>query len=108
MTNNPSFASFKRSYRPWGQVRRRNMVSRVLHIISMTALGLALLAGLAFLVVFAASLAVVGSVAVALMALAAFVTRKPVRIFVRGGEKTKDDGKGLYEARKTGSTWSVY
>lgn len=84
------------------------MVSRVLHIIAMTALGLAVLAGLAFLVIFAASVAVIGSAAVALMALAAFVTRKPVRVFVRGREKAKDDGKGLYEARKTGSTWSVY
>lgn len=108
MTNNPSFVSFKRTYRPWGQVRRRNTVSRVLHILSMTALGLAVLAGLALLVVFAASVAVVGAAAVALMALAAFVTRKPVRIFVRGREKTKDNGKGLYEARKSGSTWSVY
>jgi len=108
MTNNPSFASFKRSYQPWGQVRRRNMVSRVLHIVSMTALGLALLAGIALLVVFAASVAVVGAAALALMALAAFVTRKPVRVFVRGQDKPKDDGKGIYEARKSGSTWSVY
>ena len=38
---------------------------------------------------------VIGAAAVALMALAAFVTRKPVRIFVRGREKAKDDGKGL-------------
>lgn len=84
------------------------MVSRVLHILSMTALGLAVLAGLALLVVFAASVAVVGAAALALMALAAFVTRKPVRIFVRGSNKPADNGKGVYEARKSGSTWSVY
>ena len=46
------------------------MVSRVLHIVSMTALGLAVLAGIALVVVFAASVAVVGAAALALMALA--------------------------------------
>lgn len=83
------------------------MVSRVLHVLFMTALGLAVLAGLALLVVFAASVAVVGAVAVGLMAVAALITRKPVRISIRS-RKPHDDGKGVYEARKSGSTWSVY
>ncbi len=99
-----SFASLKRNYRPWGQVRRKNLMTRILHILSMSILGLAVLAALALLAVFAASLAVVGVAALALFTLGAFIARKPARIFVRA----RDDGKGVYEARKKGSTWSVY
>ncbi len=105
MTNKPSFASFKLSYRPWGQVRRRNLTSRILYVASMSVLGLGILAGLALLFVFAASVAVVGVVAGGLLALAAFLVRTPARIFVRA---QRDNGKGLYEARKRGSSWRVY
>ncbi len=107
MTKDPSFAFSARTYRPWGQVRRQNLISRVLYVASMTVLGLAVLAGLALLIVFAASIAVFGVVALALTALATFLVRKPARIFVRSRERT-DNGKGVYEARKKGSTWSVY
>jgi hypothetical protein len=99
-----SFASFNRSYRPWGQVRRKNLMSRLVHILSMTILGVVTLAALALVVVFAASVAVVVVAAVVLLTLGAFLARKPARIFVRA----RDDGKGVYEARKKGSTWSVY
>lgn len=104
MTKNPSFASFKRTYRPWGQVRRKNLAARAIYTLSMMAIGLAALAGLALLAIFAASVVVFGIVVLALTALAAFLLRTPARIFVR----TRDDGKGVYEARKKGSTWSVY
>ena len=101
--------SFAGSYKPWGSVRRRNLIARVLHTAAMTVLGLAVIAGLILLVVFAASLAVIGVAALSLMALAALVMRKPVRIFVRSERPqmpTKADG--LFEAHKKGSTWIVY
>ncbi len=100
------FASYARTYRPWGQVRRQNLIGRIVHGMLMTALGLGVLAALALLFVFAASVVVVvGVVALALVAVAAFLRRTPVRIFVRSGQPT---GKGVYEARKKGSTWIVY
>jgi len=105
MTNKPPFASLKLSYRPWGQVRRRNLMARILYVVSMSLLGLGILAGLALLFVFAASLAVIGVVAGGLLALAGCVFRKPAHISVHA---KRDDGKGVYEARKHGSSWRVY
>jgi len=99
------FAPYARTYRPWGQVRRQNLIGRVVHGTLMTALGLAVLAALALLFVFAASVAVVGVVALGLMTVAALIRRSPVRIFVRSG---RPESKGVYEARKKGSTWIVY
>lgn len=108
MTNKP-FASLKLSYRPWGQVRRRNLMSRILYIASMSVLGLGILAGLALLFVFAASVAVIGVIAGGLLALAAFLFRTPARIFVRSHhDNCRDGGKGVYEAHKRGSSWRVY
>ena len=109
MTNKPSFASFSRTYRPWGQVRRKNLVSRILYVTAMTLLGLAMLAGLGLLVVFAASVVAVAVVGLGLMGVAAFLLRTPAKIFVRS-QRDNDAarGKGVYEARKKGSTWSVY
>ena len=89
-----------RAYRPWGQVRRKNLISRVLYGVTMTLVGLAVLAALAVLVVFAASVVVAGVVAFALMAVAAAFTRKPAKVAVRTD--------GVMEARKKGSTWTVY
>ncbi|MDI7773760.1 hypothetical protein [Asticcacaulis sp. EMRT-3] len=100
-------ATFSGQYRPWGNMRQRNLVSRVLYGMAMTALGLAALAASVLLVIFAASVAVAGAVGLGLMGLMAFVSRKPVRVTVRGRHKT-DNGKGVYVARKTGSTWQVY
>ncbi len=109
MTKQTPFASFSRTYRPWGQVRRKNLVSRVVYVLSMSMLGLGLLAGLALLFVFAASVAVVGVASIALITLATFVVRTPAKIFVRAQrDKVQSGGKGVYEARKKGSTWSVY
>ncbi|WP_443749581.1 hypothetical protein [Asticcacaulis solisilvae] len=109
MTNKPSFASLKLSYRPWGQVRRRNLTSRILYVASMSLLGLGILAGLALLFVFAASVAVVGVIAGGLLALASCLFRTPARIFVRSQrDNRRDNGKGVYEARKQGSGWRVY
>jgi len=96
-------ASFGRSYRPWGQVKRKNLISRIVYAMIMTAVGLAVLAGLALLFIFAASVAVAAVVAFGLMGLAALFTRKPSQVRVRS-----DDGKGVYEARQRGSTWTVY
>ncbi len=107
MTKDPSFMFSARTYRPWGQVRRQNLISRVLYVASMMILGLAVLTGLAFLIIFAASVAVFGVLALALTALATFLIRKPARIFVRSREQA-NSGRGVYEARKKGSTWSVY
>lgn len=105
MTDQDSrFASYARTYRPWGQVRRQNLIGRIVHGMIMTAIGLAVLAALALLFIFAASVAVVGVVALALMAVAAFVRRTPSKIFVRADHSAK----GVYEARKKGSTWIVY
>ncbi|MBW8881218.1 MAG: hypothetical protein JF615_07290 [Asticcacaulis sp.] len=104
MTYKP-FASLKLSYRPWGPVRRRNLISRILFVASMSLLGLGILVGLALLFVFAASVAVIGVVAGGLLALAAFLVRTPARIFIRSHH---DNGKGVYEARKRGSGWRVY
>jgi hypothetical protein len=105
-------ASHARAYRPWGQVRRQNLIGRIVHGMIMTALGLAALAGLALLFVFAASVAVVGVVALALVATAAFLRGTPARIFVRAERDAPGRGKsqaaGVFEARKKGSTWIVY
>lgn len=92
-----------RSYRPWGRMRRKNLLSRIVYGMVMTAAGLALVAALILAAVFAASLLVVGAAAIAVMALAAVLRRKPVRIFVRA-----QDPKGVMEARRDGSTWTVY
>ncbi|MGZ3306144.1 MAG: hypothetical protein ACXU8U_09825 [Asticcacaulis sp.] len=101
-----SFASFSRTYRPWGQVRRQNLIARIVHGMMMTALGLGVMAALVLLFIFAASVAVVGVVALGLIAAAAFLRRTPAKIFVR--ETEAKAGKGLYEARRKGSTWVVY
>ncbi|ESQ86214.1 hypothetical protein AEAC466_03190 [Asticcacaulis sp. AC466] len=98
-----SFARFTRSYQPWGQVRRKNLIARVVTGLAMVLAGVAVMAALALLVVFAASVAVVGALVVGGMALMAFLTRKPAKVHLR-----TDDGKGVYEARKHGSTWTVY
>lgn len=89
----------------WGQVRRKNLISRLVHGVIMTAVGLAALAGLALAVVFAASVALLGVIGVALMGLMALIRRTPVRVFVKA-EKPK--ANGVFEARKSGSTWIVY
>jgi len=98
-----SFARFARSYKPWGEVRRKNLIARVVYALAMTVAGLAALAGLALLFVFAASVAVVGALVVGGMALMALITRKPAKVNIKA-----DDGKGIYEARKQGTTWTVY
>lgn len=103
--HNSRFESYSRTYRPWGQVRRQNLIGRIVHGILMTALGLGVLGAVALLFVFAASVAVVGIVTLGLLAAAAFVRRTPAKIFVRSG---RPNGKGVYEARKKGSTWVVY
>jgi len=89
----------------WGQVRRKNLIARLVHGVMMTGVGLAALAGLALAVVFAASVALLGVIGVALMGLMAVIRRAPVRVFVKA-EKPKADG--IFEARKSGSTWIVY
>jgi hypothetical protein len=98
-----SFARFARSYKPWGEVRRKNLIARVVTGVAMTLAGLAVVAGLAVLALFAASVAVVGAAVVGVMGLMALVTRKPSKVRIHA-----DDGKGVYEARKDGSTWTVY
>ncbi|MBW8881915.1 MAG: hypothetical protein JF615_11010 [Asticcacaulis sp.] len=89
-----------RAYRPWGQVRRKNLISRILYAVVMTVVGLAVLAALAVLFLFAASVAVAGVIAFALMAVMAAFTRKPAKVAIRSD--------GVMEARKKGSTWTVY
>ncbi len=98
-----SFVRFARSYKPWGEVRRKNLIARVVTGVAMAIAGLTVLAGLALLVVFAASVAVVGAAVIGTMGLMTLVTRKPARVRIHA-----DDGKGVYEARKDGSTWTVY
>ena len=98
-----SFARFARSYKPWGEIRRKNLIARVVTGLAMTVAGLAVAAGVALLVVFAASVAVVGAVVIGVLGLMALVTRKPAKVRIH-----TDDGKGIYEARKQGSTWTVY
>ena len=95
--------SFSRSYRPWGQVRRRNLISRVLYGMVMTVIGLGVIAALVLLAIFASAVVAVSAAAFAVMAVVAAVRRKPVRIFVRS-----EDPKGVFKARKQGSTWTVY
>ncbi|MFT4074106.1 MAG: hypothetical protein QM647_01150 [Asticcacaulis sp.] len=97
-------ASFVRSaYKPWGEVRRKNMIARLLSSLMMTLIGLAVVAGLAVLALFAASVAMIGAAVVGVMGLTAFLTRKPAKVRIHA-----EDGKGVYEARKNGSTWTVY
>ncbi len=89
----------------WGQIRRKNLIARVMHGAVMALVGLAALAGLALAVVFAASVAVLGVAGVAMMGLMTLIRRAPVRVFVKA-EKPK--ANGVFEARKSGSTWIVY
>ncbi len=93
------------SYRPWGQVRRKSFIARLMYTAMMTVLGLAVLAAAVLLIVFAASVAVVVGLGLGLLALTAMVTRKTANIHVR---TEKPDAKGLFVARKSGSTWTVY
>lgn len=97
-------ASFVRSaYKPWGEVRRKNLIARLVTGMVTTLAGLAVVAGLALVALFAASVAMVGAAVIGVMGLTAFVTRKPAKVRIHA-----EDGKGVYEARKTGSTWTVY
>jgi hypothetical protein len=105
-TSFAAFGAFSGKSHPWGLLRRRNLVSRALYAISMTVLGLAALAGVILLVVFAASVALAAAVAVGLFGLYAAFTRKPAHVRVHTQEQAS--GKGVYEARKSGSTWTVY
>ncbi len=93
--------SFSRSYRPWGQVRRKNMIARVLYAMLMTVAGLGILAGLVLLAIFASAALVVAVAAFAVMGAVATLRRKPARVFVRTDDK-------IMEARKSGTTWTVY
>ena len=86
-------------------MRRKNLIARVVYGVVMTAVGLAVLAGLALLVVFAASVVAVSVVALGLMAVMATLTRKPVKVTIRDNDIKAD---GVLEARKKGSTWEVY
>ena len=86
-----------------GEVRRKNLIARVVTSVAMTLLGLAVVAGLAVLAIFAASVAVVGAAVIGVMGLTAFLTRRQAKVRIHA-----EDGKGVYEARKTGSTWTVY
>jgi hypothetical protein len=104
MTKRDAFSvRFARNYQPWGEVRRKNLIARVVTGVAMAVAGLAVLAGLALLVVFAASVAVVGAAVIGMMGLMALLTRKPAKVRIHA-----EDGKGVYEARKQGSTWTVY
>jgi len=106
MTDHSASSAFFGSYRPWGHVRRRNLMARVFHVAVMAVLGVAVIAGLVLLAIFAASLAVVAMVALALVGAYAALTRKPAHVRVQVREQTS--GKGVYIARKQGSTWTVY
>ena len=89
-----------RTYRPWGQVRRQNLMARLVYGMVMTVVGLAILAATIVLFLFAASVVAASIVAFALMAVMAVFTRKPAKIAVRSDN--------VIDARKKGSTWTVY
>ena len=91
-----AFVRFDRGYKPWGDVRRKNLIARIFTNVMMTLAGLAVVAGLAVLALFAASVAVVGAVVIGVMGLTAFLTRRHAKISIKA-----DDGKGVYEARPT-------
>ena len=74
------------AYRPWGHVRRRNLIGRVLYAVSMAVLGLGALAGVALLAVFAASVALAVSFAVAVVGFYATLRHKPAHVRVRASE----------------------
>jgi hypothetical protein len=101
----PSF-SFSGAYHPWAAVRSRNLVARLLRAVMMTVMGVAVIAGLVLLMVFAASVAVAALVAMALVGVYAAITRRPAHVRVHARDQS--DGKGVYVARKSGSTWTVY
>ena len=75
------------AYRPWGHVRRRNLIGRVLYAVSMAVLGLGALAGVALLAVFAASVALAVSFAVAVVGFYATLRHKPAHVRVRASEQ---------------------
>lgn len=104
---NTSYA-FSGSYRPWGHVRRRNTMARVIHTVLMSVLGLAVLAGLVLLAVFASAIAVVAIAALSLAGVCAALMRRPAQVHVSTQDQNQKMGKGIYVARKSGSTWTVY
>jgi threonine/homoserine/homoserine lactone efflux protein len=100
----------RRQYRPWGQVRRRNLFARMRHLLFMTFLGLASMALISLIAVFAASVVVIGMIGCAGIALLTYLFKG----FVRAPAKTRAEGdakaqaKGVFTARKVGNTWVSY
>jgi len=82
-------------------------MAKLKDMIMMTLIGLVSLAGVVLAVIFAGILAALAAIGVGLMALTAFITRKPIRVSVRA-EKDQPRKDGVLEARKNGSTWEVY
>jgi hypothetical protein len=101
---------YHRQYRPWGQVRRRNLFARMRHILLMTLLGLGSMALISLIAVFAASVVFIGAVAFATVALMTYLlkgfVRAPAKARAEGDAKTQ--AKGVFTARKVGNTWVSY
>jgi hypothetical protein len=101
---------YNRQYRPWGQVRRRNLFARMRHILLMTVLGLASMALISLIAVFAASVVVIGFVVCAAIAVMTYLlkgfVRAPAKARMEGDAKTQ--AKGVFTARKVGNTWVSY
>lgn len=98
-------ARYSPQYRAWGDVRRKNFLGRLKHVVLMTLLGLASLAAMALMALFAASVAVIGAligaVGFLMISVWAFFNPKAVKVTI----KTDD---GVIEARKVGNRWMPY
>ena len=97
--------SSQRAYRPWGQIRRRKLLSKVRHFSVMMALGIAVLALLALAVVFAASFLLVAIVVTCGLALFSYIIRSlaPVQV-----QTSRDQDGPVILTRKQGKTWVPY
>jgi hypothetical protein len=95
------------SYRPWGQVRRRNFMARLKYTLMMTLLGLVSIAFISIMAVFAASVLLIGAGICLLAAFTTFVLRR-VPVKVRSKSEPAPKANGVFTARKVGNTWITY
>lgn len=99
-------ASSANGYRPWGEVRRKQWLARVRQVVALGLLGLAILGVLSVAALFAASLALVGLVIAALIAIVSQLARVLARVEVR--TEADRDGHAVIVARKRGNSWVPY
>ena len=94
--------NFHKGYQPWGALRRKNLMARLLRGAGLLLIGVATLCAMALMAAFAATIALVGFILAMFMTLMTRFTPKAVELKVR----TQKDGTII--ARKVGNSWMPY